>query len=285
MSEKGKSNAKVMPIVRKPHFNWEGMPLHYVENNYFGTHFLNSMHVVFPEGEKYFIRSVKAFADKIEDPNLKERVKAFIGQEAQHMALHKTFWQKLQDEGPALDIFEKIYSATAFDFLEKFSRALSRDKYSLSVTAALEHYTAILAEVVFKDDCEMLDGISEEMVKMLKWHAAEEIEHKAVAFDVLKTVDDSYLLRVSGMVFATYGLVFYILMGQAIFMAFDKQIPFWDLTGQFLRFAEKATPIFTAVAKEVADYFRPDFHPDDKDNTYIAKEYFAKVEEELKAAV
>jgi uncharacterized protein len=52
---------------------------------------MNSLHSVFPAGERYFIRSVKWFDKKIQDPDLKERVKAFIGQEVQHGMQHESF--------------------------------------------------------------------------------------------------------------------------------------------------------------------------------------------------
>ena len=88
---------KVIPIVRKPEFNFDNLETHYLNNNPVATHFVNSLHMIFPDGEKYFIRSLKAFSDKISDPELQERVRAFIHQEAQHMNAHKKIWDKLKE--------------------------------------------------------------------------------------------------------------------------------------------------------------------------------------------
>ena len=54
------------------------------------------------------------------------------------------------------------------------------------MTAALEHFTATLAEMILSDP-EARDMFGDETVKNLfLWHALEEAEHKAVAFDVYK---------------------------------------------------------------------------------------------------
>lgn len=45
---------KVIPIVRKPEFNFENLETHYLNNNPVATHFVNSLHMIFPDGEKYF---------------------------------------------------------------------------------------------------------------------------------------------------------------------------------------------------------------------------------------
>lgn len=265
--------------VRKPHFNLEGLKTHWCENNFLATHFVNSMHVVFPEGEKYFIRSVKAFADQIQNPALKERVKAFIGQETQHMMQHRNFWSTLQSQSPALEVFEKIYTKMAYgESEEKRRKTVEGNKLTLSVTVALEHYTAVMAELALENNSKLLEGIPEEMVKLLQWHAAEELEHRAVAFDVLKEVDDSYYLRIIGMIYATWSLSFFVIMGQAIFMFYDKEINLFELPAQLFRFFEKTYPLLFGVLSNIADYFRPDFHPDDKDNLYLAEEIFTRMQ-------
>lgn len=271
---------KTMPIIRKPKFDWDGMNNHYIENSYFGTHFVNSMHVVFPDGEKFFVRSVRQFADRIQDPNLKERVKAFIGQEMQHMNQHQSFWDFLKKQSPALEVFHKIYTNAVYTHFEEFLRSSELgNKMALSITAALEHYTAILGEAVLENNCEVMSGIPEEMRDMLKWHAAEELEHKAVAYDVLEEIDDSYVLRAAGMIYATVSLSFFLALGQSIFMLYDREIPWTELPGQFFRFLKKISPLAKGVADNWLDYFRPNFHPDDIDNLYLAEEVFKDFQE------
>jgi uncharacterized protein len=266
---------QVMPQVRKPKYDLNSLKTHWFANNPFLTHFVNSMHVVFPEGEKFFIRSVKMFADKTDDPYLKERIKAFIGQEVQHLTQHRNFWDNLQKRSPAVEVFEHFFTKTAFEINETFMRKTELgNKFTLSFTAALEHYTAVLAEVALREDAKILEGMPEEMANLLKWHAAEEIEHRSVAFDLLKEVDDNYFLRTAGMVRATLGLAFYLVTGQLTFLAFDRDLKLQDIPHQFFQFVERAAPLLKTVAEHVGDYFRPDFHPDDNDNFHLAKDVF-----------
>jgi len=264
---------QVMPQVRKPKYNLNDLKTHWFANNPFLTHFVNSMHVVFPEGEKFFIRSVKQFADQTKDTNLKERIKAFIGQEVQHLTQHRNFWENLEKKSPAVEAFEAFYTKTAFEINETFLRKSELgNKFTLSFTAALEHYTAVLADVALRDDAKILEGMPEEMANLLKWHAAEEIEHRSVAFDLLKEVDDNYFLRAAGMARATVGLAFYIVLGQLTFLAYDRELKLQDIPGQFFQFVERSAPLLKTVAEHIGDYFRPNFH--------LAKDVFDAMKQE-----
>ena len=173
-------------------------------------------------------------------------------------------------------MFHKLYTNMAYG-RDEAKWSIDRKKLALSTTVALEHYTAIMAEVALEKESKLLEGIPEEMTRMLQWHAAEEIEHKSVAFDVLKEVDDSYLLRIKGMILASLDLTFYVGMGQIIFMSQDKTIKLEELPSHLFRFIKKTTPIFKGILANVADYFRPDFHPNDNDNLFMAEQIFQKI--------
>src|SRR3546814_18954071 len=58
----------------------------------------------------------------------------------------------------------------------------SSDVCSSDLTCALEHFTAILANAVLSDPAHLV-GADTEAQRMWRWHAVEEIEHKAVAYD------------------------------------------------------------------------------------------------------
>ena len=51
----------------------------WLDNNAFLTAFFNGMSIAFPVGEKFFIDSVRHYADQITDPVLKEQIKGFCG--------------------------------------------------------------------------------------------------------------------------------------------------------------------------------------------------------------
>lgn len=133
-----------MPQVRRPEFGLEqNFAKYYADGNAVLTQILNSLHVVFPEGEKLFIRSVKYFQDEIKDPQLKARIKGFIGQETQHMAQHEKIWDTLESQGVNVREYDAWYSKNAYETVEGTIRKIFGEetykKLALSVTCALEH--------------------------------------------------------------------------------------------------------------------------------------------------
>ncbi|MCO5248529.1 MAG: metal-dependent hydrolase [Chitinophagales bacterium] len=273
--------------VRTPNFQFDEVPKHWILNNPILTHFINSMHIVFPDGEKFFIRSVRKYARDVKNPNLKKNIKGFCGQEGVHAREHERFWDVMQEQGLQPEGFADFLHRTAFEgpkslekrlvkLFERFSPGLG-DKMTLSITAGLEHYTAILAQALFREPLATNKNIAPQMLELLHWHASEEIEHKAVCFDVLKEVDDSYVLRISGMGLATVVLWSYLGIGQIYFISKDKDIAYVKMPAHLYEFI--TTIAFGEIGKTLAtnllSYFRPDFHPNDIDDGHFAKEFFA----------
>ena len=103
------------------------------------------------------------------------------------------------------------------------------------------------------------------MRKLLFWHAVEESEHKAVAFDVLKEVDDSYLLRAGMMAFVTTMLLSCIALLSLRLMRQDGQARSWRAWGRYARTLLGRHGFFTRMIGDYLDYYRPGFHPGDHD--------------------
>jgi hypothetical protein len=269
--------------VRKVNFKFEKpFPKHWHNNNPIATHFMNAQHLVFPDGEKFFIRSVKEFADVYKnDPELKKRVDNFIGQEGTHFAEHQKFWDIMESQDIQPMKFVDYYRRTMWQGVEiwmrkKLTRNNLGNKLALSITVALEHYTAMLAEsgIVNKDT--IAQHMPDEMRDLFLWHAAEEIEHKSIPFDVLKKVDDSYALRISGMVVATMGLWYYLLVGTAMLTRNDKDVKTQDIPKYIREFVTKFKDnTGKTLASQFGEYFRRDFHPDQIDNYHLAEELLA----------
>ncbi|MDX1958696.1 MAG: metal-dependent hydrolase [Leptospiraceae bacterium] len=253
----------------------EDIPRNWLWGNQFATHFVNSLHLVFPDGEKFFIRSVKAHEEFIKDPELKKRVKAFIAQEVTHGNEHKKFWNTLKKQGYDIQTFLDLFESTNFDTIEKYANQFLGAKHSLAVTVALEHLTASLAEYVF-NDLKELEGTHEDMRQMLLWHAAEEIEHKSVAFDVLKEVDDSYALRMKGMIQGAIFLVVYTLIGFFLFMSQEIKRGTKFSLFEFGEFIYHFHNLGIVMGKEILNYANPNFHPDLIPNEKYSVEFFEK---------
>lgn len=146
------------------------------------THFINAMSLFFPEGERYFIHTVRHYRDRIGDPALQKAVLAFIGQEAMHGREHQEYNRLLADAGLPAQAVE----AQVKRFLDAL-KAWLPPAAQLSVTIAQEHFTAIVADLVL-NDLRLIAGADRRLSALWRWHALEETEHKAVAFDVYETV-------------------------------------------------------------------------------------------------
>lgn len=268
--------------VRKPQWTFSEL-VGKKPRSEFGRMLFSAMSLVFPEGERFFIRSVKHFAGQIKDEHLTQDVKNFIGQEAQHGKLHETFNKAVVGHNYDIEPFLAWYKKTMFDFVEEQANAILGPKVALSVTAAAEHFTATWAAHGLSS------GYLEEHIQdrtlldFMQWHAAEEIEHKHVAFDVLQEVDDSYALRVAGMLFCATLLPFVI---TAAFISLATQARNVDI---FAFFRDGITEgrnggIMSSFLPAIVEYFKPGFHPSDHDDYAMAERVVKGIEERMLAA-
>jgi hypothetical protein len=256
-------------LVRKMDFDFASVPRHWFWGNTFMTHVANGLHLVFPAGERFFIRSVKHYMDRIDDPSLRERVRGFFGQEGRHGFEHERVFELLEEQGYDVQSFLRWYERWAFDKLAPMFPPSIR----LSVTVALEHFTATMAEHALTT--EFLDEAHEQMRALLRWHAAEEIEHKSVAFDVLQHVDPRYRIRVAGLVLATIGLLYFWGAGTRMLLR-QEGLDKTELARQ-RRQARERGHNKRFVLHAIASYLRPGFHPDRHDNYHLARDYLASV--------
>ncbi|HUE58120.1 MAG TPA: metal-dependent hydrolase, partial [Acidimicrobiales bacterium] len=140
---------------------------------------------------------------------------------------------------------------------------------NLAATAALEHFTATLAELVLSDD-EVRGHFGHPAVRdLFVWHALEESEHKAVAFDVYKAVGGSERVRVWTMKAIRFGFV----IGMTVQVAFSL-LRDWAAYRPARLFRSlnnfRRSPLVgRELWRQLKDYERADFHPDDRDTTEL----------------
>ena len=237
------------------------------------TQFFNTLSLFFPEGERFFINSVRKYRDRIDDPELQQAVRHFIGQEAMHGREHEDYNQKMVEAGLPVDTQELIVTK----LLDAVSRYLP-DSMQLAATVALEHLTAILADVLLREP-DLIDGSDPAYQKLWHWHALEETEHKAVAFDVFETVFGrglrAWLLRSSALVLAT--TIFFALFYPFYLINTWKVGQLFNLKGwwQSFRFQWLSPGGLRRVILPWLDWFKPGFHPWDHDN----REYLAEMDQ------
>ena len=250
-----------MTIVRRDiDFDLVDVPRDWVANDPYRTTFVAALSLLFPEGEKFFVESVKQHKHYVDSPALERDVAGFIGQEAMHGREHRA----LND----LFVAHGLTAAPRIDarlrwFLKRVRRVLS-PKSQLAVTCALEHFTAMLAEQLLGNE-RMRDEFDPAVRKLWLWHALEESEHKAVAYDVYVAAGGGYVRRASLMLlttaifFAAQALAHARLMQQRKILWkpwtwLRGAMHFWIYPGYFIR-----------LVPAYLGYFRPGFHPNDRD--------------------
>ena len=234
------------------------------------AHFFNALSIFFPEGERFFIHSVRHYRDRVTDPELQKAITAFIGQEAMHGREHEEYNELMEQAGLPIKKMEGRVSR----LLEWGKRRLPPIT-QLSATIALEHFTAIMADRLLRKP-EMIGGADPRMVALWRWHALEETEHKAVAFDVYRAVRKptlkTYFTRSSGLLVATAVFIGYAYAYQRELVNTDKTMGRWDGMDDYLRFLFGKGGFIPDMIGPWFDYLKPGFHPWDHDNRHFLAE-------------
>ena len=237
----------------------------------FKTAWFNAMSITFPLGEKFFIDSVRHFADQVDDPRLSDEIRRFCGQEGFHRREHDRFNRELcARRGYDHDWLEGRI-ATKIAQAQRLLSPIQR----LTVTAALEHITAIMAESALSDDAPMNGVVDPVMHAFWNWHAAEEMEHKSVAFDVYRAVEGGERMRKATLRRATWFL-FVDIMGGVIHML-KRDGHLWKLWiwRDGWRFLFGREGILRRIWPAYRDYFRDGFHPWQRDTAELLEHWRA----------
>ncbi len=245
------------------------VPKHFAaDGDLISSHLTACLSAVFPDGEDFFVRSVRHFRDDITDPALKRQVAGFIGQEAMHGREHRALNDRLGELRYPVKRIERI-TRRAVTFRER----LAPPKANLAMTAALEHWTATLAELVLSnEETRRLFG-HEAIRDVFVWHALEESEHKAVAFDVYKAVGGTERMRVWTMNMIRIGFVVAMTLFTTASLLGDRETyRKGKLRASWRRF--RRSPLAQpALWAQLKDYNRSDFHPDDSDTDALLEEW------------
>lgn len=279
----------ILPIRRDMQFNPPAEHIHdWADGNVQVTHLLNTMSLVIPVGERFFIDAVRHYRNQITDPKLKEAATAFIGQEAMHGREHDEYNSLMFDRLPSSKVFEKRVLG-----LLNFVAKVTPHSTQLAVTIALEHLTAIMADGLLNEP-HLREKSEEHYAALWEWHALEETEHKAVAYDVYQELIGGglrgYAERTAVLALAT--AIFWTMVTPA-FLSFVRQEGLLsDGKGwrEFMRVNFGKVGFLRKMIRPWFSYFRPGFHPWDDDNSHFLEQIdeitakWAKVKPAPKAA-
>lgn len=247
--------------ARKPNFLFpKDIPRHWLPGAPFRTHLCNSFTLLFPAGEKFFIRSIQRFMPALENEELKQAARTFIKQEAQHYIEHEKFLENLREQGYDIDPILRLVD----EVITKFVESQTSEEFRLALTAGFEHLTSLLAEIGLEEN--FFASAHPKMKELFEWHALEEIEHRSVAFDVLQSVDKNYLRRVAGLL-AAY-LIFSGLSGYvtANLLWQDKLLLKRKTVREALDVFFLEHHLLPKALGIFARYLKPQFHPGDAEH-------------------
>ena len=241
-------------------FHLDGdIPRFWMDNDPFKTRFFDALSTLFPVGEKFFITCVRDFKDEIRDPKLLQDIKDFTRQEAQHSMLHTQYNDRLHRQGINVPNILKRQEQRLFQVLRK---RLSRE-FTLGITAASEHITAIMADC-FVERPEIFAHADERIRALYTWHAMEEMEHKAVAYDVFSRVAQaSYRTRFLSMMLVTVMFPFHVMRIMSHMLRVDG-FSRWErakIWAKGLWWLYKPGGIYLPMMGKYFAYLKPGFHP------------------------
>lgn len=235
------------------------VPRHWLGGAPYKTRFFDAMSITFPVGERYFISSLRAYRDQITDPTLLQEVKDFTRQEAQHGIVHTQWNALLENQGLACVPKIERFIAKQFDFRLKYLPK----SYNVAYTAAAEHLTSMMGSA-FMDRADMAPLFDPRMRALWSWHSIEEIEHKAVAYDVMQKVAKvGCAMRVLSMFAFTieFSLSNWYFVNR---MLTEDGFGFFQRAKMLLKGAwwlYKPGGLFTSLAGYYFSYLKPGFHP------------------------
>lgn len=278
---------------REVKFDWSRLPLVWIPGEVFASHYINVLHLLLPEGERWFVKVFSEALALIEDEQLREDVIGFIGQEGVHAASHQGVQDYFNDNG--LDtrpfvreieaLFQRILGDRGLEGDAKVEWLIER----CAIIAGLEHLTAVLGDWILNSP--KLDelGADPTMLDLLRWHGAEEVEHRAVAYDVFQHLDGRYWRRVRTYALGGSALFWLWWRGVAHLMANDptEPDPARRSRPSLRRLIDaerrKLVPGIARMGRASWKYFRPGYHPSHEGNTSQAVAYLAKSPAALRA--
>lgn len=248
---------------------------HWLGGDCHRTRFYDALSIMFPEGERFFIESVRHWRHKAEgNPRLEAEVTAFIGQEAMHRREHMEYNARLAAQGMPVEALEKYITYRHDRARSKLSKA-----GLLGMTVVLEHFTAMLADQLLRHP-DNLAGADPRMARIWRWHTLEEGEHRSVAFDVYSLVRDKpvqrYFYRCRAMLLITPIFISQVWAFTWTLVKADGRQGDWRgwLRLLYCQFISPG-PLMRLLPHWFA-WFKPGFHPSQHENEALVDRYRAE---------
>ena len=235
------------------------------------SHVASAFMAALPYLEPYFIQNLREALPLLADKRIEEDVRAFIQQEARHAQQHRDWNQVLARRFSGFDKLERAIKSRLSNSRQKHSLP-----FRLAYTSGYEALTYQIACFILEERHMLLQGADPRMVAMIAWHAAEEVEHKSVAFDVFQAVHGGYFLRLVGLGAAFISSLRDIQAIMYFLMRADGLLRDAESRG---RLRALRLRLVTKLVPEFRHYLRPSYHPSQHDDPQIVSAWFAEHED------
>ncbi|QIS20038.1 metal-dependent hydrolase [Nocardia terpenica] len=267
--------------ARDVEFDWRDVPLHYIPGEPFASHFWNVMHLIVPLGEQMMAGCVAEALPYISDERLREEAVGFIGQESMHANSHGGYHERLAEQGIDIEpIVRHIEHMLRVVFGDHGLTGRAKREWlheRVAFYAGLEHYTAIIGQWFLDADALEAAGMHPVMLDLLRWHGAEEVEHRNVLFDIFQHLDGGYFRRTRTVVAGSVGLLATTFTVVDLLYRQDPEYRWWKPwpveAARAIRRGLIPSPGFFLT--ELPPYLRPGFHPSSMGSLDKALHYLA----------
>jgi predicted metal-dependent hydrolase len=284
-------------VCRRPKFDFAATPIHWIANDAFTTHVFNSLNVFIPEIEHWFCRLSNQTLPYVQDENLRADIKGFVAQEAAHANAHKAaraYFDAHNIDASAFTatvewLLRNIMNDTPLGMTWPF-KALKREwlAYRMGIIACWEHYFCFIGTWIL--EAKSLDDVSDPaMLDLMRWHGAEEVEHRTVAFDAYRALAGeglgSYIGRQAAMVVAFPIMFIFWLEATAHLGKVDgtvegQKIGRQSLPKLIIKFGQTARrtgrlPTIGSLLNSLGLWLKPSHHPEHDGDIEAALRYIA----------
>ena len=241
---------------------------HWLEDDLIKTILIDGLSIFLPEGERFFIRSLKHYGPKLQDRELAAEISGYSVQEAYHTREHEDYNRALVQLGYDVEKMEKP--------IRQGFEIVKNPLHRLSITCAIEHMTATLSSFTLRHP-ELLEKAAPAYRRLWMWHALEELEHKAVALDVLNAATPGmsrwtrYWVRVLGMNGTLFPFLALFLRNVPIYARTDGVKTGFRFWCRFFWVTMVAPGYWRRCLPSVLRYYVPGFDPRNSDDQELMR--------------
>lgn len=260
-----------MNTVNSHKVNSNEIRKNWIPNEPFACMVLNAAHLLLPHGELWMCRTFNQAKPLITDEKILQDVNWFIQQEGNHAKAHKVVMTTFSEQGADFKKSHELLTRLFHVILgEKiFGRWAANDKWAhrwlrfrIGLIAILEHVTCVLGGWLVENTAFEKAGADDEMIKIFKWHGAEEIEHRSVAHDLHSHLGGNQFFR--AIVFVPFSILIIYLWSRATkrFLQNSDNVEFNYGMKEYVKASRRGfLPTISYLIVRSVSYFKFNFHP------------------------